>query len=248
MRIDDLLKTLKREYQKICLLQSLIDTIIVFLVLNLPFLVFGVFEVYGFAHWKFLTVLAAFFFVLDSYWRFKQYDVTIYEDENPELKELLRTAKDNTDKTNTVSQALFDQIQDITRNMSSEAIVPTREILGKIVFIGVMSIMTISAGAFDLSSTDISDTLDFEDETNEIFDADYDGDHFIEDGHEDVLGDPEDIESGELLIDIETESSGDEQVLEVLAESNEQIVLESSENDFNRELALDYMEGIQDIE
>ncbi|NMJ77313.1 hypothetical protein GLU64_02795 [Nanohaloarchaea archaeon] len=163
-KIEDLLKQLKLEFIKVNLIQSSLDSIIFFLVSNLFLFVISLDLIGNFENYLVLGGFTITFFFFDLYYRVKSYHLELYEEKNPSLEEALRTARDNIDKSNTVSEALFKDVKSKTRKITSESIIPSRRIIEKIVLIGLLCFLTVGSGiaSFQLSSPErnLLDNLD----------------------------------------------------------------------------------------
>lgn len=158
MKIEDLLKQLKVEFIKVNLIQSSLDTIIFFLISNLCLFVTSIELINSLENYTVLGVLSFFFFIPNLIYRTRTYHLELYEEKNPDLKEVLRTARDNVDKSNTVSKALFEEVKSRTRKMTSETIIPSRKIIEKVIVIGVLCFLTVGSGLtnFQISGPDDS--------------------------------------------------------------------------------------------
>ncbi|MFP4038298.1 MAG: hypothetical protein ACLFTA_00755 [Candidatus Nanohaloarchaea archaeon] len=141
MRVEDLFKRLKREYFKIKLLQSFLDTLIIVLLLNLGAIIIN------FSYdLRMLAVIGLAFFLSRFYYLSRNYSVEIYENQNQSLEELLRTARDNLDRRDEITQALFEDVMDRARKMSSETIIPSDRVFQKLFLIGGLAILTAVSG------------------------------------------------------------------------------------------------------
>ncbi|MFB6200324.1 MAG: hypothetical protein ABEJ83_05560 [Candidatus Nanohaloarchaea archaeon] len=149
MRVEKLLKRLRTEFLKVNFLQACLDTIIIFLSLNLILFLLSLRITPAFQNEFVLLAIALAIFPIDFLMRSKKYRLELYEEKNPELKEILRTARDNIDKNNIVSQALFDELLDRSRSVTSESIIPSRRIIQKILVIGAISFLTVLSGLVD---------------------------------------------------------------------------------------------------
>ena len=141
MRVEDLFKRLKREYLKIRLLQSTLDTLILLLTINLLAFISGLkYDL------KILAGLGVLFFSIRFYYLSKDYSVQIYEKENKQLDELLRTARDNLDRRDEITQALFEDVMERSRKVSSESIIPSDRVFQKLFLVGGLAILTAISG------------------------------------------------------------------------------------------------------
>lgn len=224
MRVEKLLKQLKREFIKVNVLQALLDALIFFLIANLVTFVFKISVVAGattttFQIGNFATatlqmgILAGISIVvagIDLYYRSQQYRLEIYEDENPELREILRTARDNIDRQNIVSQALFDELLDKARKVTSESIIPAKEIIYKTLAVGFLSFLTVMSG---LADTQIGgqgvDVFTTPDQIRDLLNQqDSEEDEYQLQNASDIYGDASDIDSSNIDIDFNVTGTG----------------------------------------
>jgi len=146
MRVERLLIRLKREFLKVNLMQACLDTLIFFLSSNLILFLLSLEITDRYSNAIILGALSVVFFTADFILRSKTYKLEIYEQKNPELREILRTARDNLDSHNIVSQSLFDELMDRSRSVTSESIVPSKRIIQKILAVGLLSFLTVISG------------------------------------------------------------------------------------------------------
>ncbi|PSH00106.1 MAG: hypothetical protein BRC28_01190 [Nanohaloarchaea archaeon SW_4_43_9] len=154
MRVEKLFKRLKREFLKVNFLQACLDSILFFLSANLLLFLFSLRFTSAGRNLEYLIPLSILIFTLDFYYRSQKYNIEIYEQKNPELRERLRTARDNLESTNIVSQALFDEILNISRSVSSESIIPSKRIIQKMLAIGIISFITVLSGILNFQIMD----------------------------------------------------------------------------------------------
>jgi len=150
MRVEKLLKRLKREFIKVNVIQASLDSIGLFLTMNLVTFLFSIEIASGLENAQILLAVSIIFFIGDLAYRTKNYRLEIYERENPELKEVLRTARDNLDKSDIASQALFDDLMERARSVTSDSIIPSKTIIQKILVVGGLSFMTALSGIADI--------------------------------------------------------------------------------------------------
>ncbi|MFB6182660.1 MAG: hypothetical protein ABEI78_01215 [Candidatus Nanohaloarchaea archaeon] len=173
MKIEKLLKQLKREFIKVNIIQASLDSLLFFLTSNLILFLFSINLLSSITNKTILAIFTAVFFIGDLAWRTYNYRLEIYEEKNPQLRELLRTARDNTDKRNIVSQSLFEEVLSKAENVEAESIIPSKKIIEKIIIVGALSFLTVLSG---LTSFQVSDTkrilgqlnLDNQNKTNKI--------------------------------------------------------------------------------
>ncbi len=243
MRVEDLFKRLKREYLKVNLIQSGLDTAILVLSANLILFFTGLsFNLI------YLAVGGAIFFFADFVYRSKGYSVEIYELKNKELHEILRTARDNLDRRDDVSEALFDDLMVRARSVSSESIIPGDTVTKKVFLLGSLSILTAVSGLV-VPMVDI-DTSQIYSSVPELSDfGDFDGDERQD--VEDVLGDESDLDGIGTSIDIQVEGEGEsfeDGFRTSFNESELRFEASDSEIDEGEELARDFSLAIQELE
>ncbi|PSG99453.1 MAG: hypothetical protein BRC29_05035 [Nanohaloarchaea archaeon SW_7_43_1] len=154
MRVEKLFNRLKREFLKVNFLQACLDSILFFLSANLVLFLFSLRFTSAGRNLEYLIPLAILIFAFDFYYRSHKYNIEIYEQKNPELRERLRTARDNLESNNIVSQALFDEILNISRSVSSESIIPSKRIIQKMLAIGIISFITVLSGILNFQIMD----------------------------------------------------------------------------------------------
>ncbi|MDY6765877.1 MAG: hypothetical protein SVW77_00760, partial [Candidatus Nanohaloarchaea archaeon] len=144
--VDQVLTRLKREFLKVNLLQASLDALIVFLTLNLVLFLFGVEIVPGVSTTKILAGVGIVFFLADLTYRAHQYRLEIYEERNPELREILRTARDYRHSDTFVTRAMVQDLLKRMRTVTSDSIIPTRALIQKILVVGALSFLTLASG------------------------------------------------------------------------------------------------------
>lgn len=150
MMVEDLLKRLRREFIKVNLMQAALDAIAAFLATNLVLFLFSIQLMGGVSNPVAVGAASVIFFIADLGYRSRKYRLEIYEEHNPELQEILRTARDNMDRDDTVSWAMFADLLRRAQSVSADTIIPSRAIMQKIVVIGGLSILTMLSGVTDL--------------------------------------------------------------------------------------------------
>ncbi|AOV95285.1 hypothetical protein AQV86_05200 [Nanohaloarchaea archaeon SG9] len=253
MRVEKLLKRLKREFIKVNIIQASLDSIGLFLGLNLFTFLFSIELVSGVDNPQILLAFSVLFFIGDLIYRVKNYRLEIYEQENPKLKEVLRTARDNLDKSDIASQALFDDLMDRARSVTSDSIIPSKVIIQKILVVGGLSFMTALSGIADFQIQ--------QNPTEVLSDVDnlIPGDNSVEeDGVDEVefndtsriLGEAENIDfNSEINISIQGEGNESEAGFEAYS-GEEEMTFEAADPNRpdNLELARDYSLAIRDFE
>lgn len=243
MRIETLLKRLKREYWKIKALQSSLDTLILALVLN-----FAAFLANFNYDRRILALIASAFLISNFLYRTRGYSVEIYESENDELQELLRTARDNLDKRDTVSEALFGDVMDRARTVSSESIIPSERIVQKLFLIGGLAILTTISGLIvPVIDVDASGAYS---QVSDLIGLQEEGERF-KGNASDVLGEESDLDDTGAEVDIEIVGEGESFEQSVLRgfEGDRELMYESSpEIEEDSRLMREYSLAIRDLE
>jgi hypothetical protein len=253
MRVEKLLKQLRREFIKVKILQSLLDGLIFFLGVNMILFLLNLKVFSNVPNIYAVTAVTFLFTISNLVYRSKKYRLELYEEENPELQEILRTARDNIDKQNIVSQALFDELLDKARRVTSESIIPTKTIIQKILIVGFLSFLTVMSGLADFqllqNPTDLLPTPD------QLRDAVTGGGN--ETGFElqnasGIYGDESDIDASDLEIDFNVTGTGQAENAQfdpTAAPPEEDLVLDSTGESFTADLDLakEYSVAVKNI-
>ncbi len=144
MAIRDLFGEIRYEVAKISLLNSVIDSTLFFLVMNLLFSLFSIKIIYA-------LVLTLPFFLYRYYAYSKKIDLNKVEQRNPRLKEMLRTARDNEDRENLMVRGLFSDVKEKVRDVSSGSFFDMRFVLYKIGVIFVISFLLVGLAFFNVN-------------------------------------------------------------------------------------------------
>ena len=221
LKIEDVLKRLKLEFFKINLIQASLDAIILFLALNLSLFLLSIQMIGLREDYYLLGGISVLFFIADLFYRAKTYDLELYEEKNPELKEILRTARDNIDKSNTVSEALFEEVLNRTRKVTSESIIPSKKIIQKILAIGLLCFLTVGSGLVDFQLRNTTDNLVDQINSNlkdETVNQSGEPRRLNRSG---ILGEPSNISSVERKLDFDIQGSGESEQSELNYETVE---------------------------
>ncbi|MFB6241632.1 MAG: hypothetical protein ABEJ36_02405 [Candidatus Nanosalina sp.] len=204
MKIEKLLKRLKVEFIKVNLIQASLDSILFFLTGNLLLFLINLQIIGTRRNYLIMAPISFLFFLGDLAYRIRNYHLEIYEEENPEMQEVLRTARDNIDQSNIASQALFDEVMERARNITSESIIPSKEIIKKIIAIGALSFLTVFSGLvnFHIQGNQLSIVEDLG-----LRDRDDADDARVINGSR-ILGDPADIEVNNRDMDFRISGKG----------------------------------------
>ena len=205
MRIEKLVETLKKEYYKAKILQASLDATILFFSLYLFTVILNITSIQGHNILYFIAPLSLIFLALDSFYRFRNYQIELYEEQNPELDEMLRTAKDNIEDNSIVSEALFNDVIERTRSISPATVISGEAIIVKTTFILILSLGTVFTGVMDFSltedGTELVEQLTEEEYENQTETVSFEE---VDTGEpSDILGEPEDIDPSEHDFDFE---------------------------------------------
>ncbi len=250
MRVEKLFKQLKREYLKVKILQGFLDGIIFFQITYLIIKLAGIDLPTSYPGYVVIAVVSFIFFCVDSYYRSRGYSIDIYEEENPELAEILRTAHDNLGKNSVPVERLFDEVKDTARTISSESIIPNQRILAKVVAISFLSIATVVGGVTTIHDMDIENTVDDSLADNGSNGSGSGSISEVEFGdNSDVLGEPDDFDYQSREISF-SYNSQEGQGFKPLGEQyqGDLAFRSGGEEGINYRIARDYSLAIKDIE
>jgi len=252
VRVEKLLTRLKREFIKVNILQACLDTIIFFLTSNLILFLFSLQLVSGTSNIKSLTILSTVFFLFNITYRTKNYRLEIYEEKNPELKEVLRTARDNVKKSNIASQALFDELIKRSRSVTSESIIPSKKIVKKSIAVGILSLITVTSGIVNFNITENGgEILPEIDRLEEIVQGE-NGGEFELNNDTDIFGEPRDMNNTGTPVEFNITGEGESSEAEpsINTDEQEEMFVDNSNPDEveDIELAKKYMIEIRELE
>lgn len=141
--IQELFRELYFEVFKISFLHAFTDTIICFFVaLNLTTLVDVAFY-YAF-------IVATIFLVADLAYRMKKTTLKKIEDNNPEVRDILRTAKDNYDRNDFMVLAMFEDLIKRMKKVSAGSMMNSKDLFIKVTIMCVLSFSILAISANDI--------------------------------------------------------------------------------------------------
>lgn len=151
--IKRLFKELGAEVYKVIILESLLDAGICFFLLQLFF---------AFFDWSVIIPLVAslVFFGFGVSHRAKTFQLKAVEDKNPEIKEILRTARDNIHEENLLTLALFNELIEKMKNVSVGSLINQKKVMTKLGIVGVLAFMSIyftTTGLWDINLDSLGD-------------------------------------------------------------------------------------------
>ena len=129
-KIKDLFNEVKIELLKVMLINTFLDTIMVF---------FISYFVVSFFNIKFLYIIMIpagitfLFFFVSIILRVQKLRLKSMEDANPQVKEMLRTAHDNMDENNIMAVALFSELKKRMRTVSTGNLLESKKIITRII-------------------------------------------------------------------------------------------------------------------
>ncbi|MFH1072147.1 MAG: hypothetical protein V1743_01835 [Nanoarchaeota archaeon] len=151
--IKQLFWELKLEVLKIALFKSFLNAIIFFLALNI---IFSLFE----AKFYYALILAFLFFAVNTYLSYSAVTLKRIEDKNPEVREMLRTAKDNMGQDNIMIRALHAELLSKAKRIYTGNIMEYKSFILKVFIIGVLTIGTIFLATLNIHIGEIGNPLD----------------------------------------------------------------------------------------
>lgn len=157
-------------------------------------------------------------FVVEVAWRVRQPLIEQFEAANPALRESLRTARDavgegrrpsksrptagGTDRHSRMARRLYESVLDDLKRSSSVDLLDLRRIAVTVIIITAVSVATIHLAVVDITLAGLGDQPNAETPGGD--ESDYTG---LQDGSS-ILGDPEDVPTGEENLDATVDTSG----------------------------------------
>ncbi|AZH26141.1 DUF7502 family protein [Haloplanus aerogenes] len=158
-------------------------------------------------------------FVVEVAWRVRRPLVEQFEAANPALRESLRTARDavgegrrpskrrptagGTDRHSRMARRLYESVLDDLKRSSSIGLLDLRRVAVTVVLITAVSVATIHLAVVDITLAGLGDTPEAETPGGGT-QSDYTG---LQDGSS-ILGEPEDVPTGEENLDATVDTSG----------------------------------------
>jgi len=151
--IKGMFNELQYELVKILLLNVFLSTVILFLIADLIALIFNM------PLWYVIAV-AATYFIITLVSEIRRISLRHVEQTNPELREMLRTAKDNTAEDSLMAHALFYEVLDKIKRVSSGSFLDFKKLITKIATIFVLAIILVSIAFFNINITRFDNPLE----------------------------------------------------------------------------------------
>lgn len=144
MPIKNMFGEVQYELVKIILLNVFLRTVILFLIADLIALIFNM------PIW-YVIILAAVYFIIMLIVEMRRISIKHVEQTNPQLREILRTAKDNLGEDSLMAHALFHEVLEKMRRVSSGTFLDFKGLMIKICAIFVLSIVLVSIAFFNIN-------------------------------------------------------------------------------------------------
>lgn len=183
--IRNMFNEVRYELVKIILLNVFLSTVILFLVADLVALMFGM------PIWYVIAVSFVYFAVLLVY-EVRKISIAKVEEKNPELREILRTANDNQSEENLMAHALFHEVMEKMRKVSSGTFIDFRSLMTKLGMIFGLAILLVGLTYFNVNIQQFNNP--FEKPVNAIRGVfsgtigQAEGDSDVQDAADDVFG------------------------------------------------------------
>ncbi len=122
--IRSMFNEVQYELVKIILLNVFLTTVIVFLIVDLISLVFNM------PLW-YVIVASVVYFIAMMVSEVRKISIRRVEEKNPELREILRTAKDNMGEDSLMAHALFFEVLDKMKRVSSGTFIDFKKLMAR---------------------------------------------------------------------------------------------------------------------
>jgi len=142
--IKGLLNEIRFEMLKVIILEAFLDSILLFLALLLVLSIFGMGVMLP-------LLLSAVTLIIDVLVRTRKISLKYIEDQNPEIREMLRTAADNKDEEGLMAHALFAEVIEKMRNVSGGSFLDIKEAGIKLAAMFLLSGILISLAFFNVN-------------------------------------------------------------------------------------------------
>lgn len=151
--INTLFDEVKYELLKILLLSVFLEAAIVFLGTYL------VLSLFSMPLW-YSGVVAALYFGSRFLYKSRGFDLKRIEERNPHLKEMLRTANDNKNVDSLMSHALFSEVINKMRRVSSGTFLSMEMILRRLAAIVILSVVLVGLAFFNIDIAQFDNPLE----------------------------------------------------------------------------------------
>jgi hypothetical protein len=151
--IRSMFNEVRYELVKIILLNVFLSTIILFLLADLVALIFNM------PLW-YVIIAAALYFIIMMAFEVRKISIRHVEEKNPELKEILRTAKDNMNEDSLMAHALFFEVLEKMKRISSGTFLDFKKLMIKIATIFTLAIVLVSIAFFNINVAKFDNPLE----------------------------------------------------------------------------------------
>jgi hypothetical protein len=196
MKLARALLEIKKVIISITIVDSLIESLIVFLVAVLFLTQFEM-------SWGYAVVPAIIYYVYRTMKLILKRDLVLVESKVPELNEKLRTAADNIGRSNEIIDSLNRDVLGLMRKVKTSYFISFGGLLKKVIVLFIVSIIIIFVSALNVKLIDLKNVLDDirDDGSGAYFMAVENESELITNG--DIYGDEEIIELGKEELDLE---------------------------------------------
>ena len=147
-----MLHELRNELIKIVLLDTFLDSIIVFLGFYLFFVLINLKPIIALA-----PAIFSFFFIMRK--KIETTKLKNVEEKNPEISEMLRTAADNINNDNLMVQLLDDEVLEKMKSVATSSFMNLRRIVTKILSICLIFVLTLYIASTNLHLINATDII-----------------------------------------------------------------------------------------
>lgn len=152
-QIRSLFAEVKYELMKILLMTVILEAAVVFLAVHL------VLSIFTAPVWYSAVVAGA--FAVIRFWRqSRKFDLRRIEDRNPELREMLRTANDNRNDDSLMAHALFHEVLEKMKRVSSGTFLDLGKVIQRVAAIFILSMILVSLAFFNINIAKFSNPLE----------------------------------------------------------------------------------------
>ncbi|MAE13387.1 hypothetical protein CMO92_02370 [Candidatus Woesearchaeota archaeon] len=149
-QIKRLFRELRFELFKIILFNSFLNAVIIFI---------GIYFIISFFQGSvFIAAVPALcYFIAGTLYDMKHIRLKTIEDHNVQIKEILRTARDNVNEKNVILFALFDELINKIKSVSTGSLLDFKSVIGKVLIIATLStfVLITSPYSIDVKKIDL---------------------------------------------------------------------------------------------
>jgi hypothetical protein len=151
--IRNMFNEVQYELVKIILLNVFLSTVILFLATDLIALIFNM------PLWYVIIISSLYFIIMLSI-EVRKISIRHVEEKNPQLKEILRTAKDNMGDDSLMAHALFFEVLEKIKGVSSGTFLDFKKLMTKIAIIFCLAIVLVSIAFFNVNISKFDNPLE----------------------------------------------------------------------------------------